>query len=440
MRNRYVAWNFYPNVSQSVRQLHWRTESLPLPDNSTESVLPFGNGRSYGDVCLNGGATLLDTRFLNHFIAFDFTTGILRCEAGVLLAEILALTVPHGWFLPVTPGTRFITVGGAIANDVHGKNHHRAGTFGAHVSRFELLRSDGKRLLCTAKTHPEFYRATIGGLGLTGLITWAEIKLRRITTPFIAMETQRYDKLNDFFTLSATADTDFEHTVAWIDCLARGRQIGRGIFMRGNHATIMPFTPPQPARRRFNIPITLPFSMVNSATVRLFNTAYFHRHPAGIQRSLVHYESFFYPLDSVAHWNRVYGAKGFLQYQFVIPQAVGYEAVRDILERIAHANAGSFLAVLKLFGAAVSPGLLSFPQPGVTLALDIPNTGQKTFALLNTLDAVVKEAGGRFYPAKDARMRGDDFLERYPQWQELEIWRDPRFDSSFRRRMIRPMI
>lgn len=438
-RGRWRSGTLKSSVAVSPKRASKRcpigVDPLPLPEDPTVSVLPFGNGRSYGDVCLNTGGWLIDARPLDRFIAFGQESGLLRCEAGILLDEILALTVPRGWFLPVTPGTRFITLGGAIANDVHGKNHHRAGTFGCHVTAFELLRSDGSRRLCSPQSHPEFYRATIGGLGLTGLITWAEIRLRRIRTPLIEAETQRYDTLDAFFELSAESDTRFEHTVAWIDCLAGGAKLGRGVFIRGNHTEISPGQPPRPSRMRVRIPVDPPFSAINPATLRLFNAAYFHGHPPGLQRELVHYEPFFYPLDGVSDWNRIYGPRGFLQYQCVVPRAVGPEAVREILERIAHAGVGSFLAVLKVFGDPVSPGLLSFPQPGVTLALDFPNAGHTTFELLDRLDAVVRQAGGRLYPAKDARMRGEDFFDRYPQWPELDALRDPRFDSSFRRRM-----
>ena len=431
---RYESWNRYPRVTQSVRACRWRDDELPLPEDPTASVLPFGNGRSYGDVCLIGGGTLLDARPLDRFIAFDAESGILRCEAGVLLDEILALVVPRGWFLPVTPGTRFITVGGAIANDVHGKNHHRAGTFGCHVPGFELLRSDGQRLHCTPQEHQDFYRATIGGLGLTGLITWADIQLRRIATPYIEQETVRFDDLDAFFALASESDREFEHTVAWVDCLAAGKRLGRGVFIRGNYAPAEPDLRPRRSRLRLSVPVAPPLSLINPITLRLFNTAFFHGHSRRPSKALVHYEPFFYPLDWIGDWNRIYGPRGFLQYQFVVPPAVGRDAVREVLGRIAGAGTGSFLAVLKVFGDRASPGLLSFPFAGVTLALDFPNNGKRTFDLLDDLDEVVRQAGGRLYPAKDARMRGSDFLTGYPEWPALEALRDPRFDSDFRRR------
>jgi FAD/FMN-containing dehydrogenase len=433
---RYESWGRYPKAHHdAVLSARWRAAPLPLPESTDQSLLPFGNGRSYGDVCLNDGHVLLDARPLDRFIAFDSESGVLRCEAGVLLSEILDLVVPRGWFLPVTPGTRLVTVGGAIANDVHGKNHHRAGTFGCHVRAFELLRSDGSRRFCSAQENTEHFRATIGGLGLIGLITWAELQLRRIASPAIAQEAVRYDGLDAFFALSAESDQAFEYTVAWVDCLSSGSQLGRGVFIRGNHVETPSDTPPKPPGLTLAVPFTPPVSAINGLTLKAFNAAYFYGHPAGRHASIVHYAPFFHPLDGVADWNRIYGPKGFLQYQFVVPHAHGPEAVREILQRIARAGTGSFLAVLKVFGAPTSPGLLSFPGPGVTLALDFPNLGTRTFDFLDSLDEVVREAGGRLYPAKDARMRGADFRAAYPEWTSLEALRDPRLDSSFWRRV-----
>jgi FAD/FMN-containing dehydrogenase len=432
---RYESWGRYPRARQQVLVQHWRQDPLPLPESPDMSVLPYGNGRSYGDVCLNDGNALVDARPLDRFVAFDAVNGVLRCEGGVLLSEILDLAVPRGWFLPVTPGTRLVTVGGAIANDVHGKNHHRAGTFGCHVRAFELLRSDGSRRVCSPDQEGNYFRATIGGLGLTGLITWAEIQLRKIGSPYIAQETIRYANLDEFFTLSAESDRDFEYTVAWIDCLASGPDLGRGVFIRGNHAGMAPDSPPRRPHLRLAMPVAPPFSLINHASLRLFNSAYFYGHRPGMHPGTTHYEPFFHPLDSVADWNRIYGPKGFMQYQCVVQRGEGAGAVREILERIARAGTGSFLAVLKMFGDQTSPGLLSFPRPGVTLALDFPNQGKKTHDLLAGLDEVVRAAHGRLYPAKDARMTGEDFRRAYPAWQVFDALRDPRFDSSFWRRV-----
>jgi FAD/FMN-containing dehydrogenase len=397
--------------------------------------LPYGNGRSYGDSCLNDGGLLLDARGLDRFIAFNPSTGILDCEAGVLLSEILRLTVPRGWFLPVTPGTQFVTVGGAIANDVHGKNHHRSGTFGCHVRCFHLLRSDGTRLICSPSENSEWYRATIGGLGLTGLIVRAEMLLRPIANPYINMETIRYQRLGEFFSISRDSEQDFEYTVAWLDCMARGKALGRGIFIRANHAPALCRSRPREPRRRLTVPMDLPFSLVNKLSSKLFNTLHFHKAHCHPRRDIVHYTPFFYPLDAIGNWNRIYGRNGFLQYQCVVPVTDGPDAVSELLNQIAVSGAGSFLAVMKVFGKGTSPGMMSFPRPGVTIALDFPNHGRPTLDLLEKLDTVVREADGAVYPAKDARMSPESFSRYYPQRKEFARFIDPRFSSSFWRRV-----
>lgn len=435
MAERYQSWGRYPDLPQTALPLQWASEPLPLAQSGGRNLLPFGNGRSYGDSCLNQGGLLLDARGLDRFLAFDPTTGLLRCEAGVLLSDILRLVTPRGWFLPVTPGTRYITLGGAIANDVHGKNHHRSGTFGRHLRRFELLRSDGGRLICSPSENADWFRASIGGLGLTGVILWAEIALRAVSNPYIDVETIRYANLDEFFQLSADSDEDFEHTVSWLDCMASGRHTGRGLFMRGNHAAALCRERPAEPRGQVNFPLDIPFSLINKASLKLFNTLYYRKMRQRRQRGISHYQPFFYPLDAIGHWNRIYGRKGFMQYQCVLPFADGSAAVRELLGRIAAAGAGSFLAVMKVFGSASSPGLLSFPRPGVTIALDFPNHGNKTLALLEALDQVTIAAGGAVYPAKDARMSAAAFQQYFPQWTELQPYIDPRFSSSFWRRV-----
>ena len=309
-----TAWGQLP-ATLAQRELWWNDRHAALPDD-TASLLAYGNGRSYGDVGLNSAGTLLHTRGLDRFIAFDESNGRLVCEAGVLLSEILAVFVPRGWFLPVTPGTRYVTVGGAIANDVHSKNHHGAGTFGCHVHRFELLRSDGSRRVCSRHEHAEWFAATVGGLGLTGLITWAEIELRRIPGVHIDVVNRRFVGLDEFFAHNAELEARHEYTVAWIDCLA---DKPRGIFMAGDHAETPGFTG-APARGDGGpaVPFKPPISLINSLSLHAFNFAYYHR-PVPAQ-GRVHYAPFFYPLDGVRHWNRLYGRRGFFQYQFVVPQ------------------------------------------------------------------------------------------------------------------------
>lgn len=413
----------------------WRSDDLPIGTHASATFLPFGNGRSYGDVCLNNGGVLVDCRGLNRFISFCPDTGILRCEAGILLSEILAFSVPRGWFLPVTPGTQFVTLGGAIANDVHGKNHHRHGTFGRHVLRFELLRSDGARVPCAPYENRDWFEATVGGLGLTGVITWAEIRLRRIHTPLIDQETIRYRNLDGFFSLSDESDESFEYTVAWVDCLARGSSVGRGLFLRGNHAEKSDGRKRSASSRSISVPFTPPVSLVNGLSLRILNSLYYRKSLSRLTSRKVSFTPFFYPLDAVRRWNRLYGPGGLLQYQCLLPNADAQDSVKEILERIARAGTGSFLAVLKRFGHLASPGLLSFPAPGITLALDFPNRGRRTLELLDTLDEVTLAAGGRVNPSKDARMAGESFRRFFPRWQELNSFKDPAFSSSFWRRV-----
>lgn len=423
------SWGRYPRASQHIVPLTDRSRALPAFEGS---ALPHGNGRSYGDSCLNPDGTLLHTRGLDRFIAFDPATGRLRCEAGVLLSDVIDVALPQGWFLPVTPGTRFVTIGGAIANDVHGKNHHRAGTFGHHVLRFELVRSDGTRCECTPGH--ELFAATIGGLGLTGVISWAEIQLRRVPGPWLETESIRFGALDEFFALSAESASTHEYTVAWIDCLAGGRSLGRGHFLRGDHSFGEPGAR-APAARPKAVPLQPPFSLVNALTLRPFNAVYYHRQQTRTRRTTAHYSGYFYPLDGIAQWNRIYGPRGFLQHQCVLPPECARDAVSELLREIARSGRGSFLAVLKEFGSRPSLGMLSFPRPGTTLALDFANTGPEVFALLDRLDAIVATAGGAIYPAKDARMSGELFRKAYPRWQEFKTHMDPSFSSGFWRRV-----
>src|SRR5580765_483557 len=425
-----TSWGRYPHARKAILPLHWRDAALPTTEGS---VLAYGNGSSYGDVCLNDGGTLLATRGLDRYIAFDPASGILRCEAGMLFADILDFAVPRGWFLPVTPGTRFVTVGGAIANDVHGKNHHGAGTFGEHLLRFELLRSDGTRIECSPTQNVDLYTATIAGLGLTGMIVSAEIQLLRIAGPWMARETRRFGNLGEFFALSAESERDYAYTVAWIDCAANGNAFGRGVFFRANHAPAMA-AGRSPRQRGLTVPFTPPVSLINKLSLRAFNELYFRHTREG--QAIVHYEPYFYPLDAIGEWNRLYGPRGFLQYQCVVPPAAAEAAVTELLKRVAAAGSGSFLAVLKVFGDRPPAGILSFPRAGTTLALDFPNHGAATFSLLDRLDDIVAAAGGAVYPAKDARLSGMRFRQYFPRWQEMLVQIDPKFSSGFWRRVM----
>jgi FAD/FMN-containing dehydrogenase len=409
------------------RQDHW-----PSVDGS---VLAYGNGRSYGDNCQNAGGYLLATRNLDRFIRFDAQTGHIRCESGVLLQEVLTLTVGSGWFLPVTPGTQFVTIGGAIANDVHGKNHHVAGTFGHHLTCFELLRSDGSRTLCSSTQNPGLFRATIGGLGLTGVIIWAEFRLKRISNPYLRVQTVRFPNLEAFFELAAESDREHEYTVAWIDCVAKGHRLGRGLYMAGNHAAPACREAPHAPQRRLGVPGEPPVCLISNLALKSFNALYYHKQLAQTATAVVHYAPFFYPLDTVNNWNRVYGPRGFLQYQSVVPMKTAAEVTHAMLERIARSGQGSFLSVLKVFGDKQPAGLLSFPRSGVTLALDFPNRGAETFTLLEELDELVADAGGAIYPAKDARMSPERFAASFPALEAFARYIDPGCSSSLWRRV-----
>ncbi len=412
------SWGRYPVSKHAVaRPVVWRGDPLP---QGAGSLLAFGRGRSYGDCCLNDGGMLLTTRTLDRFISFDAATGVLRCEAGVSLGEILALVVPRGWFLPVVPGTKHVSVGGAIANDIHGKNHHRVGTFGRHLRRLELLRSDRGLIECVPGD--PLFAATVAGLGLTGLITWAELQLRAVPGARVRVETVPFGALDDFFALSAESDARFEYTVAWLDCLSR---VGRGVFFRGDHAE----GTAAPAATRLTVPIDFPSFALNPLAVRAFNSLY-----ALKRRStrVVDADPFFFPLDAVGSWNRIYGRRGFFQFQCAVPERA---AVAELLDAVARSGMGSFLSVLKSFGDLPSPGMMSFPRKGPTLTLDFANRGTETLALLDRLEAIVAAAGGALYPAKDARMSKETFARSYPRRAELEALRDPAFSSSLWRRV-----
>ena len=391
--------------------------------------LAHGMGRSYGDVCLNPGGVLWLTTGLDHFIAFDETIGRLVCEPGVLLKEIQRLAIPRGWILPVTPGTQMVTVGGAVANDVHGKNHHVLGSFGDHVRRIRLLRTDGETIECGPGIRADWFAATVGGLGLTGVIVEAEIQLRRVAGPWLDTETIPYGDLDEFFRLADDSEADWEHTVSWIDCCGHGR----GLFMRGNS---IGDERPAPKSRKRMIPFVPPVSLVNRFTVRAFNTAYFKLKTWQAGRVTADYESFLYPLDNLLEWNRIYGPSGFFQHQSVVPRKVGKDAIQEMLKEIARSAEGSFLAVLKTFGDRESVGMLGFPRPGVTLALDFRNNGRPTQKLFERLGAIVSEAGGCIYPAKDAQMPRDLFESGYPRLNEFLKYRDPGISSGFSRRLM----
>lgn len=433
-----LSWGNYPPFPQVPASCHWRGDLQSTFQRVKEhhsSTLAYGAGLSYGDSCLAASDHVLHTRQLDRFVSADWQTGVLTAECGLTLEDILAVAVPRGWFLSVTPGTKYITLGGAIANDVHGKNHHRRGTFGCHVRRFGLLRSDTGRMTCSADLNRELFNATIGGLGLTGIIEWAEIQLMPISSSRICSLTQRFADLDEFFALSEELDEKREFCVSWIDCLAKGGTIGRGVYMAGDFADEGPLT--IEGVRKLTMPFTPPISLINPLSLRAFNELYWHKAPASRRLATTGYDPFFYPLDAILKWNRIYGPRGFQQYQALIPEAEARPSIAALLTTIAKSGTGSFLAVLKRCGNTKSPGLLSFPHPGTTLALDFPQNERLTKTLFPRLDAIVRETGGRMYPAKDAHMSGEDFRRSYPGWQKIEAVRDPALMSRFWKRVTR---
>ena len=425
----FESWGRYPKYGAKVVPLNWQGDFPGVLAGSHESALPVGLGRSYGDVCLLKDGTLLQTTGMSRLIDFNPETGVLTAEAGISLAQILDFAVPRGFFLPVTPGTKYVTLGGAIANDIHGKNHETAGSFGNHVPCFELVRSDGTRRLCSPTENPDWFAATIGGMGLTGVITWATLRLKPIVSRKIDYEGIQFHGIDEFLDLT-NQSKNIEYTVSWVDCASRGRNFLRGVFMQGDHSTVKDELTPSP-EPKLVFPFDAPGFALNHATVSAFNTVFFHKQIHKRVVALQDYEPFFYPLDKVLHWNRMYGSSGLLQFQYAIPWANAREGTVAILREVANSGLASFLAVLKAFGDVPSPGLMSFPQPGITLALDFPIKPDKSFPLFQRLADMTLEFGGRLYPAKDAAMTAPQFQAFYPQWEQLARFRDPLFTSSF---------
>ena len=380
---------------------------------SDGGMIARGLGRSYGDSALGG--RVLETAALDRFRAFDPASGTVTCEAGVSIADLLRVFLPRGWFPPVTPGTKHVSIGGAIASDVHGKNHHGAGSFSDHVQAIEILLADGSVVVASRERHADLFAATCGGMGLTGVILAATLRLMPVASGMIRARTLKAGNLDaclDLFAEHSAAT----YSVAWIDCLARGDALGRSLVMLGEHAGGGGV--PRPARPRLSLPFDLPGALLNRATMKAFNALYYRRVRTPDRTAIVPCEPYFYPLDGIGGWNRAYGSSGFLQYQFVLPKAAGRDALAAILARIADSGRGSFLAVLKAFGPG-NANPLSFPMEGYTLALDFP-VRDDVFALLDRLDDMVVAHGGRLYLAKDARMSAATFRASYPRWETFQ--------------------
>ncbi|MGZ5263736.1 MAG: FAD-binding protein [Kaistella sp.] len=397
-------WGNFPVVEKEIRSEDSIEKIKDFVRNNNE-VIARGNGRCYGDASLS--EHIFSTKRLNKFISFDRLNGVIECESGVLLSQVLEVIVPQGYFLYVTPGTKFITVGGAIASDVHGKNHHAEGCFSECLEQFSLLNENAEVITCSRTENEDKFWATIGGMGLTGIILSAKFKLKNIETAYIRQESIKAENLDEIFSLFDESES-WTYSVAWIDCLQTGKNIGRSILMRGEHAfkhELPKNLQENPLRLRKRMIPTVPFYfpdfLLNNFTVKLFNLLYFNKQKRKEVKNFVDYETFFYPLDVANDWNKIYGKKGFIQYQMVIPKEKGKEGMKRILQTIAKSGNGSFLAVLKLFGEENPQAYNAFPFEGYTLALDF-KVNSKLKNLVADLDKIVEEFGGRIYLTKDS--------------------------------------
>jgi FAD/FMN-containing dehydrogenase len=440
-----AGWGRYPLAASDVFRPEKLDELRAVVSSDSTSIIARGAGRAYGDAALNADNRVVNLERLNRMLAFDADTCILRCEAGVTLAEIIDVFLPRGFFPPVTPGTRFVTLGGSVAADVHGKNHHRESSLATHVLSLDVMLASGEVLHCSREEHAGVFWASAGGMGLTGVILELEIRLRRVESAYLRGEFIRAANLDAAIEEFERTDREYGNSVAWIDCASSGRSLGRSVLTVGDFAardSLDARRRQQPyrigLRPRAIIPFNLPRFALNSFSVRLFNEAWWMLHRNRGAPHLFDYDSFFYPLDSIRHWNRMYGRRGFVQYQCVWPEAESRAGLVEVVEAIARSRRGSFLTVLKKFGA--QEGMLSFPMPGYTLALDF-TVADGLFEFLDTLDQMVLKRGGRVYLAKDARLRPEVFRAMYPsfaKWREVKAALDPewRFSSSLSRRLL----
>lgn len=418
MEKRLANWGNYPAISCDETTFS-QEEQVQDFISTHSSVIARGNGRCYGDASLAQHS--VSTLKYDKVLAFDTTNGIFECQSGITLDQILDIIVPRGWFLPVTPGTKFITVGGAVASDVHGKNHHVDGSFSGHIMDMDVITGNKEMITCSAHDHSDLFWATCGGMGLTGIITRVRFSLKKISTAYIRQKQIKARNLEDLIRLFEEYK-DYTYSMAWIDCLQKGDSFGRGILIVGEHATPEELNEQQrkaplqlAAKRKLSVPFNLPSFALNTLTVKAFNWLYYLKNTKREINNIIPYEPFFYPLDAILHWNRGYGKAGFVQYQFVLPLEKK-EGLVAILQKISDAGLGSFLAVLKVFGKQDS--LISFPMEGYTLALDFP-VRKGLFEFLDKLDEIVLQYGGRLYLSKDARMKQEVFWQSYPNAQKF---------------------
>lgn len=410
----HLGWGQYPRVAQKA--VRWVTGNEPFPEGI---VLPYGNGRSYGDQALCPRGTVVDMRGMDKFIAFDRDAGLITAQTGVTLGDINAVAIRHGWMLPVNPGTRYVTLGGAIANDVHGKNHHRMGSFGKHVTTLMLRRTDEPSARALTP-RDALFKATLGGMGLTGVITQATVQLMPVQTAWFDQKVIYFDSLAHFRELSDTIDREFDYSIGWLDMMSRQR--GRGFVMAANHSAEGDRSPHQPPR--MGVPFTMPFNMVNQLSTWAVGKLYYH----ASRPTHVHYGPYFYYIDQIHESRRIYGPNGFIQVQMVVPRA-NAEALDDALAAIRASGQVSYLNAIKLMGKPQTPAMLSFPREGFTLAVDIPMAGETTLRLAQKLEDITLAAGGALYPAKDATMSAQAFVASFPRVSEFLCFRDPGISS-----------
>lgn len=417
-----------------------RYSDLRSETREATSYVARGLGRSYGDASFNSsGRTILMER-LNRFLDFDPASGIVECEAGVRLDELLRHFVPRGFFPPVVPGTKYVTLGGSLACDVHGKNHHRDGQLSRHVLDFKLLTPGGELIRCSRDENSDLFWATIGGMGLTGVITELRLRLVPIESAFLVVDYDRAADLDGALELLDETDQRYKYSVAWVDGLARGRNLGRSVLMSANPASGGTGDLSLRERGTLSIPSVWPGRLLSGPAMRAFNSLYYERFRRAGREVLTHFEPFFFPLDRIGRWNRLYGRTGFVQYQCVIPGEGGRDGLVEILERFARSGQDIFLAVLKRLGSVEREHLLAFPLSGYTLAVDVPRRHPELFPLLDEVDRIVVRLGGRVYLAKDARMSGDVIRDMYPKldrWADVKARVDPegRLSSDLARRL-----
>lgn len=431
------GWGLYPRARSLVVRPESVDEAARLNSNQ---VIARGQGRSYGDAAMSAEGLVLLTERLCHRRSFDSRTGLLVAEAGMTIEEVLRDFLPEGWFPSVTPGTKFVSLGGCVAADIHGKNHHRDGSFAEYVDELEIVSADESRRRCSPEKDAELFWATVGGMGLTGIITEVAFRLRAVESSYMVAQHHRARDLDASLSMLEDDALDDQYTVMWVDCLAKKGSLGRGVLMRAHHAERgeLPGSIGDPfrakRRKEFNLAFGFPSWILNSYSIAAFNELYYRLQGARREPFIVDYESYFYPLDKIRNWNLMYGRRGFLQYQCVLPTAQARQGMKLLLEELARSRRASFLAVLKRFGAEGS-GLLSFPCEGYTLALDMPITGAELFPFLDYLDEIVLNHGGRVYLAKDARLGAEKFqamYARFPEWRRIKAELDPdnRFSSD----------